>query len=418
MLTVDDSKTPAKRGAAGTRRKTEADDTTSVLGRENSFFGKPTEQEAKELQHEAEERLEDLSPLDVKSRFRFVDLATVATDGMQSLVRDEFTQCFESSVRRPWNWNVYLWPTWILGIALRYGILLPLRFFGLSVGTCIVFGGIFLSQLFISDKARCKRILQRLTMLYASVWVMSWNGVVYFHGSLPKRRQNQVFVSNHTTIFDIAILMQHAPYSIVGQKQPGGIGFFQDRLLAGLGCLWFERRDANDRHFVSRKLKEHITDVNNNPLLMFPEGVCVNNDYCIMFKKGAFELVDDVEVCPIAIKYNKIFCDMYWNSKEQSFARHVFNLLTSWAVVCDVWYLEPQHRLPGEDPADFATRVKELIAKKAGLKITDWDGYLKYFQPSQRLLKARKDKVRESLAGIHAGVSPSVSPALAIHPVQ
>ena len=31
----------------------------------------------------------------------------------------------------------------------------------------------------------------------------------------------------------------------------------------------------------------------------------------------------DATVCPIAIKYNKIFVDAFWNSKRQSFSAHL-----------------------------------------------------------------------------------------------
>ena len=50
-------------------------------------------------------------------------------------------------------------------------------------------------------------------------------------------------------------------------------------------------------------------------------GTCVNNEYCVMFKSGAFKL--GATVCPIAIKYNKIFVDAFWNSKRQSFSAHL-----------------------------------------------------------------------------------------------
>jgi hypothetical protein len=40
-----------------------------------------------------------------------------------------------------------------------------------------------------------------------------------------------------------------------------------------------------------------------------------------MFKRGAFDL--GAVVCPIAIKYNKIFVDAFWNSKRQSFTAHL-----------------------------------------------------------------------------------------------
>jgi hypothetical protein len=31
--------------------------------------------------------------------------------------------------------------------------------------------------------------------------------------------------------------------------------------------------------------------------------------------------------------------------------------MTSWAVVCDVWYLEPQYLQPGETAIGFADRI-------------------------------------------------------------
>ena len=35
---------------------------------------------------------------------------------------------------------------------------------------------------------------------------------------------------------------------------------------------------------------------------------------------------------------------------------HLLQLMTSWAVVCDVWYLEPQNIKPGETAIEFAER--------------------------------------------------------------
>eukprot|EP00976_Prorocentrum_cordatum_P060554 1175956-Prorocentrum_minimum.AAC.2 len=58
--------------------------------------------------------------------------------------------------------------------------------------------------------------------------------------------------------------------------------------------------------------------------------------------RGAFDL--GATVHPIAIKYNKIFVDAFWNSRRQSFTQHLMRLMTSWAVVCDVW-CGPVHEL-------------------------------------------------------------------------
>ena len=49
-------------------------------------------------------------------------------------------------------------------------------------------------------------------------------------------------------------------------------------------------------------------------------------------------------------------------------------LMTSWAVVCDVYFLEPQAQQPGETAMQFAERVQALVAARAKLVIAPWDG--------------------------------------------
>jgi glycerol-3-phosphate O-acyltransferase 3/4 len=102
---------------------------------------------------------------------------------------------------------------------------------------------------------------------------------------------------------------------------------------------------AKDRLLVAEKMRNHVRQAGNTPLLIFPEGTCVNNEFCVMFKRGAFDL--GATVCPVAIKYNKIFVDAFWNSRRQSFTQHLFRLMTSWAVVCDVYFLVGSIGLPG-----------------------------------------------------------------------
>ena len=132
-----------------------------------------------------------------------------------------------------------------------------------------------------------------------------------------------------------------------------------------------------DRALVAERMRAHVAAPGQTPLLIFPEGTCVNNRYCVMFKRGAFDL--GAVVCPVAIRYDRVFVDAFWNSKRQSFTAHLATLMRSWAVVCDVWFLEPQTRAPGETAQAFAERVQRLIASRAGLTIAPWDGYLKYY---------------------------------------
>lgn len=88
--------------------------------------------------------------------------------------------------------------------------------------------------------------------------------------------------------------------------------------------MYHDHFQVKDRKIVSEKMKQHIAQIDSTGLLIFPEGTCVNNEYCVMFKKGTFEL--GATVCPIAIKYNKIFVDAFWNSRRQSFTAHLVRL--------------------------------------------------------------------------------------------
>lgn len=48
------------------------------------------------------------------------------------------------------------------------------------------------------------------------------------------------------------------------------------------------------------RLQKHVSDPDNPPILIFPEGTCINNTSVMQFKKGSFE-VGGV-IYPVAIK--------------------------------------------------------------------------------------------------------------------
>jgi len=51
---------------------------------------------------------------------------------------------------------------------------------------------------------------------------------------------------------------------------------------------------------------------------------------------------------------------------------HLALLLTSWAIVADVWYLPPEHQMEGETAIQYANRVKAIIAQQGGLVDLEW----------------------------------------------
>lgn len=337
-----------------------------------------------------------MQDLEAPKIFELSDLLPIITEGAEVIVQDDFSKCFRESFPEPWNWNFYLFILWTLGLLVRYFILLPLRVLSLFSGFLLFAIALTTVKLvFTRDIDRRKSWERFLMRFLGSVFVFSWTGVIKYHGVIPKRKPNQIYVANHTSMIDVVMLQQMNAFSMVGQKHSGWVGYLQDHVLDCLSCIWFNRGESEDRKTTSERIKQHIMDENTNRLLIFPEGTCVNNKYCVQFKKGPFEM--DAIICPIAIKYNKTFVDAFWNSRRRPFHWHLYDLMKSWAVVCDVWYLEPMEKGPEESSIDFAARVKAAICEKAGLIDVDWDGYMKYFAPSMRYQKAKQKLFAESL---------------------
>ncbi|EFC37870.1 predicted protein [Naegleria gruberi] len=338
-----------------------------------------------------------------------MDVINTMKEGAESVQRDDFTECFRPKPPEPWNWNLFLFVGWLIALIGRYCILLPLRILLFLSGT-IAFILVTLILMVLrsifekkknsqeeteQDQQEEKKIttldwlVRKSLQYYSAIWIHSMSGVIKIHGIPPVRRKNQIYVSNHTSLIDFILLTYLCGVATVGQKHGGFVGFMQDRVVSPLKNIWFERFESRDRKKTSQRIYDHINDVSNPPLLIFPEGVCVNNEYIVMFKKGVFE-IEDVEICPIAIKYNKTYSDPYWSSRDESFLVHILRIMKSWCLVADVYFLEPQKKRQDEDAIQFTDRVKNMIGNKAKLISLDWDGYLKYYSPSVKLTEARQ----------------------------
>ena len=64
-----------------------------------------------------------------------------------------------------------------------------------------------------------------------------------------------------------------------------------------------------------------------------------------LLAQGSFEI--GASVYPVAIKYDPRFGDAFWNSSRQSYMEYVIMMMTSWAIVVDVWYLPPMQIMVG-----------------------------------------------------------------------
>merc|ERR1711899_526623 len=174
------------------------------------------------------------------------------------------------------------------------------------------------------------------------------------------------------------ILSNDMSYALVGAKHGGAFGAIQRALGRASSHIWFERSEVKDRLLVAKRLREHVEDPDKLPILIFPEGTCINNTSVMQFKKGSFEVGGTIY--PVAIKYDPLFGDAFWNSSKHGMLTYIYLMMASWAIVCDVWYLPPMTRNPEEEAVTFANRVKAEIARQGGLVDLMWDGNLKRSQ--------------------------------------
>uniref|UniRef100_A0A8D0KUD8 Phospholipid/glycerol acyltransferase domain-containing protein n=1 Tax=Strix occidentalis caurina TaxID=311401 RepID=A0A8D0KUD8_STROC len=275
--------------------------------------------------------------------FEFSDIFYFCRKGFEAIVEDEVTQRFSSEELVSWNLltrtnvnfhyiSLRLSVVWGIGVIVRYCFLLPLRFTLAAIGIT--------------------------SMIVGTTMV----------GQLPNITSVGGLLIAHSTHKLVALLL-------VGQVHGGLMGVIQRAAVKACPHVWFERSEMKDRLLVTKRLREHVADKSKLPILIFPEGTCINNTSVMMFKKGSFEIGGTIY--PVAIKYDPQFGDAFWNSSKYNIVSYLLRIMTSWAIVCNVWYMPPMVRKEGEDAVQFANRVRSAIARQGGLTELPWDGGLK-----------------------------------------
>lgn len=244
-------------------------------------------------------------------------------------------------------------------------------------------------------EGRVKRWLNyKLSLMCFAILSSALSSVITYNN--PENRPVRgICVANHTSPIDVLVLMCDNCYSLIGQRHGGFLGILQRALARASPHIWFERSEVKDRESVAKRLKQHVSDPTNPPILIFPEGTCINNTSVMQFKKGSFEVGSIIY--PVAIKYDPRFGDAFWNSSRYSMIQYLYMMMSSWAIVCDVWYLPPMQRKEGESAIDFANRVKSVIARQGGLVDLQWDGQLKRIKPKKEWREKQQEEFSKRL---------------------
>ncbi|KAJ8970806.1 hypothetical protein NQ314_001019 [Rhamnusium bicolor] len=205
-----------------------------------------------------------------------------------------------------------------------------------------------------------QRLNRYVSIMCFGILSRAISSVVTYHNEENKPK-NGICVANHTSPIDVLILMCDNCYSLIGQRHGGFLGLLQRALARASPHIWFERSEVRDRHAVARS-----------------------------FEVGSI-------IYPVAIKYDPRFGDAFWNSNRYSMLQYLYMMMTSWAIVCDVWYLPPMHQNEGETAIDFANRVKSVVAKQGGLVDLVWDGQLKRVKAKKEWRERQQEEFSKRL---------------------
>ncbi|XP_070539879.1 glycerol-3-phosphate acyltransferase 3-like [Ptychodera flava] len=343
----------------------------------------------------------------LKHDFHLSDICYFLKGGVESIIDDDVTKRFDAEELSSWNLltrtnqnyqhlSLRLTVLWGLGFVIRYFILLPFRLSLLVIGI----SWCMLSYAVIGYLPRGK--LKRSIYWYIStvtnrILGRSLSACVTYHNKEYRAAGGGICVANHTSPIDVIILGGNNCYAMIGQRQGGFFGMMQRAFSRAESHIWFDRSEMKDRQAVSRRMKDHVEDPNKLPILIFPEGTCINNTSVMMFKKGCFEIGGTIY--PVAIKYDPRFGDAFWNSSKYSLLEYLVMMFSSWALVCDVWYLPPMTQQENETAVEFAGRVKAAIAKQGGLLDLVWDGQLKRQQVKSSFKEEKQAEYSKLITG-------------------
>ncbi|XP_062912879.1 glycerol-3-phosphate acyltransferase 4 [Mobula hypostoma] len=367
------------------------------------------EEEIKQMRQSGNNRALD------SREFEMSDIFYFCRKGVETIVDDEVTKRFSAEELESWNLltrtnnnfqyiSLRLTILWGLGVFVRYCFLLPLRvtlaITGISmlvIGTTIVG---YLPNGWLKDF-----LSKHVHLMCYRICVRALTAIIHYHDSENRPKNGGICVANHTSPIDVIILASDGFYAMVGQIHGGLMGVIQRAMVKACPHIWFERSEVRDRNLVARRLSDHVRDQVKLPILIFPEGTCINNTSVMMFKKGSFEI--GATVYPVAIKYDPLFGEAFWNSSKYGMVNYLLRMMTSWAIVCSVWYLPPMTREEGEDAVQFANRVKAAIARQGGLVDLLWDGGLKREKVKNTYKEEQQKLYSKMIVGSHKDRSRS-----------
>lgn len=270
----NDTAIEGQNGSIGGVAKLQHKTSNSLISREVMLTAPDQHQEAER------KKSTDESSIDGQElEFQLASCFDYVKAGMEAIIEDEVTSRFEAEELKNWNLltrtnRVYefisfkLTMVWLWGFFFRYALLLPLRVTICFVGVWYMIA--WTAIVGCLPAGEFKRRTIKKVLIHCFEFLSSALSTVISYHNLENRPVRGICVANHTSPIDVLMLMCDNCYSLIGQSHGGFLGVLQRALARASPHIWFERAEAKDRLAVAKRLRAHVSDSANPPILIFP----------------------------------------------------------------------------------------------------------------------------------------------------
>ncbi|XP_067104943.1 lysophosphatidylcholine acyltransferase 2 [Osmerus mordax] len=178
-------------------------------------------------------------------------------------------------------------------------------------------------------------------------------------------------VAPHSTFFDGIVCIVAGLPSTVSRAENLATPIF-GRFVRCLQPVLVSRQDPDSRKNTILEIESRAKSGGCWPqVLIFPEGTCTNRSCLITFKQGAF--IPGVPVQPVVMRYPNLLDTVTWTWQGFSLKTLLLLTLSQLYTTVEIEFLPPH--IPTDEqkksPAEFASAVRDLMAKALGVPVTD-----------------------------------------------
>jgi 1-acyl-sn-glycerol-3-phosphate acyltransferase len=270
----------------------------------------------------------------------------------------------------------------------------------------------------------CERVVQ----LFA---VGLFAGLGYYrirvYGKVAPIDQVKLLVANHVATYEVVMLfvLAHFP-SFVSRVENLRIPLMPG-VAATSQAILVDRDASASRAKTLETIKRRAKDPSANQLMIFPEGTCAMQRGVFLFKRGAFEAGEPVQMVCFAFPYKHF--NATWNGRccgGNDFLDLWLRTLSQFVNHAEIAFLPPYHPTEAErqDPLLYASHVQSMVAAvtRQPISVATYADYVALEKKTRRAVYGREITVPsgrvKSSGGSATELSEAESTAASTPPLQ